>query len=314
MLVAIGACYFDTVLTTSHYPAEDEKLRASSVTRRRGGNCPNTLEVLGQLVSEDDIEHEFPLELITVLPARSSQASQRIISEFSPRVGLENCVYREDHKEPASCYIIRSKATGSRTIVNYNNLPEATQEELIERIDLLSPRASWFHFEGRMPDLTLKSIRYIRKHLPATKISVEMERPGRPGLQALAQEADVVFYARSWALGAGHSTAEECLHAEAALTPTASLLCCTSGEEGASALQPSDGTFAHAPAHTTENFQVVDPIGAGDTFIAGMLYSLARRDPDWDLTQKLAFANRLAGTKVSQEGFSGLYRVLASIV
>ena len=47
-------------------------------------------------------------------------------------------------------------------------------------------------------------------------------------------------------------------------------------------------------------------IGAGDTFIAGMLYGLTCHSHDWTLAQKLSFANELAGRKVGQEGFSGL--------
>ena len=47
-------------------------------------------------------------------------------------------------------------------------------------------------------------------------------------------------------------------------------------------------------------------IGAGDTFIAGMLYGLVCHQDDWDLLHKLDFANELAGRKVVQEGFSGL--------
>lgn len=55
-------------------------------------------------------------------------------------------------------------------------------------------------------------------------------------------------------------------------------------------------------------------IGAGDTFIAGMLYveALNFQEKDWDLPRKLGFANRVAGMKVSQEGFSGLHRALES--
>lgn len=52
------------------------------------------------------------------------------------------------------------------------------------------------------------------------------------------------------------------------------------------------------------------PIGAGDTFIAGMLYGLMCHGGDWDLLQKLEFANRLAGCKVAQDGFSGLGTVM----
>lgn len=51
-------------------------------------------------------------------------------------------------------------------------------------------------------------------------------------------------------------------------------------------------------------------IGAGDTFIAGMLYSLLYQDQKWDLSQKLSYANRVAGMKVAQEGFLGLERSL----
>ena len=46
-------------------------------------------------------------------------------------------------------------------------------------------------------------------------------------------------------------------------------------------------------------------IGAGDTFIAGVLYGLFHSST-WDLAKTLSFANELAGRKVAQHGFSGL--------
>jgi len=42
-------------------------------------------------------------------------------------------------------------------------------------------------------------MQYLRRRFPNTKISVEIEKPGREGLQELAAEADVVFYSKSWA-------------------------------------------------------------------------------------------------------------------
>jgi ketohexokinase len=53
-------------------------------------------------------------------------------------------------------------------------------------------------------------------------------------------------------------------------------------------------------------------IGAGDTFIAGILYGLIYRGKDWDFERRLKFANYLAGLKVTQEGFSYLHRALDS--
>lgn len=53
--------------------------------------------------------------------------------------------------------------------------------------------------QGRIPDVILACIQYLREKFPAVRVSVEAEKPARPGLQELAVEADVVFYSKSWA-------------------------------------------------------------------------------------------------------------------
>lgn len=73
-----------------------------------------------------------------------------------------------------------------------------------------------------------------------------------------------------------------------------------------SSLHPTAADLQDTDHHST--------IGAGDTFIAGMLYALNCQDKDWNLLKKLEFANRIAGMKVSQEGFSELHRALVSYV
>jgi len=87
------------------------------------------------------------MNLVTVLPARSSVASQQIRSELEPRISIGNSFYREDFEEPASSYIIKSQSTGSRTIVNYNALPDMTVAELTHVINALAPNTTWIHFE-----------------------------------------------------------------------------------------------------------------------------------------------------------------------
>ncbi|CAI7651553.1 unnamed protein product [Penicillium glandicola] len=310
-LVAIGACYLDTILTAPHYPGEDEKLRASRISRRRGGNCPNTLEVLAQLLQYAPSSAESSLNLITVLPSKTSVASQQIQSSLGNMVQLDSCIYRETFSEPASSYIIASQATGSRTIVNYNELPEMTPTEFATAVQPLRAIADrpWFHFEGRAPDVTLECIHYIRKYFPNSTISVEVEKPGRSGLQELADAADVVMYSKGWAQNNGYISAEDCLRDQSLKTSQASLLCCTWGHDGAAALEPKTGTFAHVPAHI-EELGVTDTIGAGDTFNAGLLYGLIYRRHGWDFRKRLEFANLIAGLKVTQEGFINLQRAL----
>ena len=131
--------------SVERYPDEDEKLRASRIEKRRGGNVPNTLEVLQQLLQTQDAFES--LILVAVLPAVSSIASQQIKSSLSSDVDLSYCLYRESSVEAPSSYIIRSSATDSRTLVNYNELSEMTTKEFKLIADRLSSKAQAFHFE-----------------------------------------------------------------------------------------------------------------------------------------------------------------------
>lgn len=47
-------------------------------------------------------------------------------------------------------------------------------------------------------------------------------------------------------------------------------------------------------------------IGAGDTFIAALLFGVACHGSDWDSERKLRFAVDLATKKVQMDGFAGL--------
>ncbi|KAL8970277.1 MAG: hypothetical protein Q9197_003893 [Variospora fuerteventurae] len=148
-LLAVGACYLDTILDVDHYPAEDEKLRASSIVRRRGGNCPNTLEVLQQLLDLNQNANPVSLALCAVLPLKSSSGYQEIEASFAPVTDLTHCICREDNSEPASSYIIRSRAADSRTIINYNALREMSLEEFASVADELGEAMGCCHFEVR---------------------------------------------------------------------------------------------------------------------------------------------------------------------
>jgi fructose-1-phosphate kinase PfkB-like protein len=68
----------------------------------------------------------------------------------------------------------------------------------------------------------------------------------------------------------------------------------------------SSSSKYRASCPTEEKLTVCSVVGAGDTFIAGMLYGENVRRSEWSLKEKLVLANELAGRKVLQEGFVGL--------
>lgn len=115
--------------------------------RRRGGNCPNTLEVLQQLLDAMDCASQITLALCSVLPSSSSSGYREIVSSLPPAVDLTNCMCRQDNNNPASCYIIRSRESDSRTIVNYNCLKEMSEMEFAATADRMGEELGWCHFE-----------------------------------------------------------------------------------------------------------------------------------------------------------------------
>lgn len=64
------------------------------------------------------------------------------------------------------------------------------------------------------------------------------------------------------------------------------------------------------PSVYAQRLTIDSTIGAGDTFIAGLLYGLIYRNDDWDFQKRLGFATRVASLKVQQEGFTDLHKAL----
>lgn len=89
----------------------------------------------------------WTISLLAVLPSSSSPGSEQIASSLSSKVDMTRCLFREDCTEAATSYILKSRSKDTRTIVNYNHLPEMTAEEFIAIAKDLGENGSWYHFE-----------------------------------------------------------------------------------------------------------------------------------------------------------------------
>jgi len=286
-ILIVGNAVLDIILGVDHYPREDEEMRAQSRRTDLGGNAANSARVLAGL------GHRVNL-LASVAADAEAGELRRLLAAAG--VNSRHLVTAAGGRTPLS-YILLNPSRGSRTIVHHRDLVELRREDFTALP--LQPYA-WVHFEGRNIDETQAMLAHLRDAGFPGRVSVEIEKP-RPDIEALAAEADLVLFSRAYAEAKGYGDAATLLAAMRGCSSRA-ILTCTWGAAGAWALAPG-GHRLHSPACVPS--QVVDSVGAGDVFNAGMIDALLAGAP---LDQALAAATHLAGRKVGQPGFAGLSR------
>jgi ketohexokinase len=283
-VLAVGTATLDIVNRVPAYPQEDQELRAIGQRVQRGGNAANTLEILSHLGHQT-----FWAGCLA-----QDASSERVRAEMQ-RAGIDDRWARvhPGGVTPTS-YILSSEASGSRTIVHYRDLPEFEYDDF-RNIDLSG--FDWFHFEGRNPAATERILAYVRQARPEVPRSLELEKP-RPGLDRCLADATLVMISRAYALSLGCPSPQSLFERLRPLAKRA-LLFLAWGDVGGWC-QTAEGRVAHRSAYHPP--RVVDTLGAGDVFNAGLIQRLSL---DWEPFAALEYAVRLAGEKC---GHSGLVR------
>ena len=283
-ILCVGSAVLDLVFTVPHHPAEDEEMRASALRIAAGGNAVNTARVLRAL------GHDVSLGAVLADHPAGSPLEKEL---RRASVDLEPC-RRVAGMPPLSAVLI-PQGGAHRTIVHHRATPEYDLEDFA-RLDL--SRWRWAHFESRPGDGTARMARHSRLFRPDLLLSIEAEKV-RPEVEEAFPRARLVLFSRGYAETLGFTRPEPFLREMRACVPL-TLLTVAWGEEGAWGIE-ADGTLHHTSAAPPP--RVVDTLGAGDTFNAGMIGALAAGKP---LREALDEACRLAGRKVGQVGFAGL--------
>lgn len=284
-ILAVGIATLDIVNLVETYPAEDAEVRALSQEIRRGGNATNTLVVLNQLGHRcawaGTLADEPDAQFIR------ADLAQNSIDTSAVRI--------LPHGKVPTSYITLSQDNGSRTIVHYRDLTEYSYEHFCA-IDL--GQYDWVHFEGRNVEATRRMLERLKQHRPELPCSVEIEK-ARPDIEQLFAHADVLLFSKDYVRARGHQRAEGLFARVRPQAPQAMLICAW-GESGAYARDRNDRAL-HTPAFPP--LRLVDTLGAGDVFNAGVIHGLVRGKA---LELTLIEAARLAGRKCGQRGLTRL--------
>lgn len=283
-ILCVGSAVLDLIFTVPHHPAEDEELRASALRVAAGGNAANTARVLRGL------GHDVALAAVL-----GDHPSGSPLEEGLRRAGVDLTACRRVAGMPPLSAVLIAASGRHRAIVHHRAGPEYGLDDF-GRLDLA--RWHWVHFEARPGPETAKMVRHARLFRPDLLLSIEVEKV-RPGIDEVLPAARLVLFSRGYAEAAGHTRPEPFLREMRPRVPH-TLLSVAWGAEGAWGVE-ADGTLRHAPAYPPP--QVVDTLGAGDTFNAGMIGALASGKP---LQEALTAACTLAGRKVGRTGFDDL--------
>ncbi|XP_023810906.1 ketohexokinase isoform X1 [Oryzias latipes] len=292
-ILCVGLVCLDIINVVDKYPEEDSDSRCLSQRWQRGGNASNSCTVLSLLGA--------PCAFMGSLAA--GLTADFIMADFSRRaVDVSAVVWQVKGQTPCACCVV-CPPNGSRTVFLFDtNLPDVTLEDF-SKVNL--HQFKWMHWEGRNAEEQVKMIQQVEQYnstLPQQEritVSVEIEKTREP-LYQLFPYGDVVFVSKDVASYFGYESAEAAVRGFYSRVKKGAILICAWAEKGADALGP-DGVHVHSDAFPPE--KLVDTLGAGDTFNAGVIFMLSNGK---SLQEALTFGCKIAGKKCGFHGYDGI--------
>ncbi|MFN4262509.1 MAG: carbohydrate kinase family protein [Thioalkalivibrionaceae bacterium] len=291
-ILSTGIVTLDHIIDAARFPSEDHEVRGQRWQTRVGGNAANTAQLLAR--------RGHDAWLACCVPTGTSGDD---LIEHLNRAGVQVVAERVAGTAPTS--MILRTPPAHRTVVHVRDLPEASAT-VWDTIDTTLVDA--FHFEGRNVDVLRALLNRAIQSRIDQPIFLELEKP-RVGLIDLAAYADVAMISRAFVTSAeiqhmGWPQAPESFldawrqreRSSGRDREWSPIVTLTWGREGAW-LDTGKERFHRAPS---PDLTIIDAVGAGDAFNAGLIDALISGHPP---EQALHRAVRLAEAKLGVDGF-----------
>ena len=297
-ILIVGVVALDITTIVEEYPEEDTEIMAIEHYVSRGGNAGNSATVLGHLGANVEF-------FGTVVKNRDYEF---LLNDFkNNKVKTENIVVldQERHSPPVAFVWVSDKAKTRTIVADFERVTELTNEDF-EKLDL--SHYKWIHFEGRKNVSDIVSMIEIiddynndKRITDQIKVSVEIELPKSvcPKLEDLFDKANYIFVSKDYCREEGYISKEEAVGGLLKRCKSNATVICPWGEDGAAAANKKQvaTSLVYPPS------ELVDTVGAGDTFMAGTIFSLCA---DKSIDHAIRFGCQVAGAKCGMRGYSGL--------
>ncbi|EDW95226.1 uncharacterized protein Dyak_GE22430, isoform A [Drosophila yakuba] len=299
-VLCVGCTVIDFVTINGSFPKEDTDRRCLDGFWQRGGNASNVSTVLRVLGCKVDF---FGM-------LSRSDAFRVLLDDLGKRgIGTNDCPFTD--RDPPFSSVILAQDSGTRTIIHCNkDYPQTTYEDF-SKIDL--SQYGWVHFEARNTPHTLKMMQSIRDYTQRTGqaiiISLDFETRYEQN-QELCAPCDFVVFSKELAGQLGWKTpSESCVELAAKIAGNGPkpVFICPWGSAGAGALD-ANGNYYEMSSYKQD--KVVDTLGAGDSFMAGLIY--ATLEGRRSLAESVDFANRVASHKITGFGYEHISQLSSS--
>ncbi len=284
-ILGIGNTVLDIVSIVESLPNEDQEIRALDRYNQLGGNVHNTLYVLHQLGHETAICSSVAIDT----------NGKKILAGLQDHQINSHYIQKFIQGSTPCSHVTINTHNGSRTIVHYRDMPEV-QFEHFAKIEI--ENYDWLHFEGRNLENLKGMLNIAKTFLDKQPISLEVEKD-REGIEEILHQANVIIFSHHFAKQKGFNNGHELIENIRSMAPNSHLVC-TWGAQGVWYQSPNQPT-QHLDAINVH--PIIDTLGAGDTFNAGLISALIEKN---DLSIACKKANELAAKKIQKKGLDNL--------